>query len=165
MAADLHIHVRTPELTDDIMRMFFSSTIGDSKWCIPFPDSEDEETVKDQMTEWWEAGNRLKKARAEWEEAHGKDLYELFLESPNIWIGEVSWLKAALFEDGEAFIPSVVEKVFELTDGKIIDDKMINDVKEAFKLPNSTGYSIANVDEVISFLIIYKGQEAFTISW
>ncbi len=165
MAADLHIHVRTPELTDDVMRMFFASTIGDGKWCIPFPDTEDPETTKVLMKEWWDTRDRLDRQEKEWEKTHDMDLHVLFSHSPNIWIGEVSWLKAGLFEDGEKYVPSVVERVFELTNGTIIDDKMIEDIKEAFNLPNTTSYNIANVDEVVAFLEEHRGKEVFTISW
>ena len=101
MAADLHIHVRTPELTDDVMRMFFSSTIGDGKWCIPFPEDSDSEESKSVMDKWWETKMKLEDQEKEWEKTHDMDLHVLFSHSPNIWIGEVSWLKAGLLEDEE----------------------------------------------------------------
>jgi hypothetical protein len=93
---------------------------------------------------------------------------EIVFKTENVWVGEVSWLKAALLEDSEKFIPSTVEQVdIACGAGKMrkIDDKMINDVKEAFKLENKTMYSLANADEVIEFLERNKGHQIFTISW
>lgn len=92
-----------------------------------------------------------------------------------IWIGEVSWLKADLFDDVD-FIPNVVDKINALITGlTVIDDELIEKIKEAFKLPNNTikengvwdgkGYKIADSKKVIKFLKQHKGRKCFTVSW
>jgi hypothetical protein len=88
----------------------------------------------------------------------------------NIWIGEVSWLKAGLFEDGEKYIPTTVMEVssavhVENFGLKVIDDNLIEAVSKAFNKENTTGYRIAKKEEVINFLTKHKGKKCFQISW
>jgi len=93
--------------------------------------------------------------------------FEIIGETPSVWVGEVSWLKAALFGDAEAFVPDPVAQVHEIIgeDLPVIDDALIARVTEALKAPNVTSYSIATADEVIRFLTEHKGKCAFTVSW
>jgi hypothetical protein len=106
-----------------------------------------------------------------------KDLNEKIVDrTENIWVGEVSWLKAALFGDSETYIPDTVAEIHEACCGmKTIDDDMIDKVKKAFELKNNTikengvwngsGYRLAKVQEVVNFLEKNKGHKSFTISW
>jgi len=95
------------------------------------------------------------------------EVYEKIAKTPNIWIGGVSWLKAALFEDDEHFIPSTVERVQDVVgeDLPILDDKLIKEVIDAFDLENKTGYALAKKEDVEKFLIENKGKRVFTVSW
>jgi hypothetical protein len=88
----------------------------------------------------------------------------------NIWIGEVSWLKAGLFEDGEKYIPTTVMEVSSVVHAenfglKVIDDELIEAVSKAFDKENITGYRIAEKEKVIKFFTEYKGKKCFQISW
>jgi len=142
MAADLHIHVRTDDMKDRDFEIFFSNSLG-SKYCH-FP----------MMRKWDEDLERAAEKR--------------IFATPNIWIGEVSWLKAALFEDGEeTFIPDTVAKVQEIIgeDQPVIDEELIQKVMDAFTEKNKTQYTIAKPQEVWAFLESHKGKKAFTISW
>lgn len=88
-------------------------------------------------------------------------------DSPQVWVGEVSWLKAALVGDSETFIPSTVGRVHEVISENlpVIDDTLIASVGAAFNLPNTTGYRLAERDKVIAFLESHRGKRAFTVSW
>ena len=88
-------------------------------------------------------------------------------DTPSVWVGEVSWLKAALFDDSEAFIPDPVGAISELVgeDLPVIDDSFMEKVKEAMAMPNETGYSLAHAEEILAFLEEHKGKQVFTISW
>lgn len=94
-------------------------------------------------------------------------LYEKIDETPNIWIGEVSWLKAALFEGAESFVPSGVAKVQEIIgeDLPTVDDALIEQIREALGGENGTGYSVTKPDPVIDFLLAHRGKRCFTVSW
>ena len=96
---------------------------------------------------------------------------KIIQRTKNIWIGEVSWLKASLFgDDGEKYIPTTVMEissaVHEENFGlKVIDDELIKLVSEAFDKPNTTNYRLANKKEVIRFFKKHKGKKCFQISW
>lgn len=94
-------------------------------------------------------------------------LYSKVAHTPNIWVGEVSWLKAMLFGDEDTFIPSPVMGVSEAIgdDLPVIDDALIARVKEALGRNNTTSYDVTKGDEVISFLESYKGERVFQVSW
>lgn len=149
MAADLHIHV-LEGVTEDDLAKFHSNTLG-SKWFSPAGFSSDgygEGSVFDRV------GN-----------------------TPNVWVGEVSWLKAMLFEDADTYVPSAVEKISELIGEElpVLTPELRDQILAALKLENQTGYSIANPDEVgerggddvvmRKFLDRHMGKRLFTISW
>jgi hypothetical protein len=89
--------------------------------------------------------------------------------TPSVWVGEVSWLKAALFDDAETFIPPAVQQIHEIIgeDMPLIDDSLITRVESALGSENPTSYTVAGSEEspVIKFLRDNKGMRAFTISW
>ena len=157
MAADLHIHVfEEGQLTEDHFRAVFSNTIG-SKWELPWGD--DRAICGSPFQEWAEP-LRL-------------EVYE----TSAVWVGEVSWLKAALLGNAEAYIPDTVAEVYEIIgeEQPTVTEELIEKVKEAFRLPNKTaqenggycgeGYSLANVNDVVKFLEKHIGWKAFTVSW
>jgi hypothetical protein len=94
-------------------------------------------------------------------------IYDKIGDTPNVWVGEVSWLKAALFEDAAEFVPSAVEAIhgFIGEDLPVIDDELIDKVASAFALANTTQYKLENDEKVIEFLRQHKGERAFTVSW
>jgi hypothetical protein len=139
MAADLHIHVFAEgELTEADFRNFFSNTLG-SKWFNPRTIALSREIEdRDRVT-----------------------------DTESVWVGEVSWLKAALFEDDETFIPNPVAQVNEIIGENlpIVDDALIEKIHLAVGVPNNTSYDVTGEHEVIAFLEKHRGKRAFTVSW
>jgi hypothetical protein len=137
MAADLHIHVVPDDLEEGVIAAFFSNTLG-SKYF----------------------GGRFSE-----EEKHAA--FPRIADTPNVWIGEVSWLKAALFGDSGTFVPSTVQLVQDAIgeDLPTLTDELEQKILAAFAAANETGYSLATVDEVRAFLTEHKGKRLFTVSW
>lgn len=138
MSADLHIHVYRG-LTEDDLRAFFANTMG-SKYFAGW----------DNLTD-------TPKERA----------YEKISRTPDFWIGEVSWLKAALFDDGAQFIPSTVQLVHDAIgeDLPVLTDELVGEIVAAFDAPNDTGYRLAKRGDVERFLAEHAGERLFTVSW
>ena len=142
MAADLHIHTfKEGELSEADFRCFNGNTIG-SKWFGGFMNF-----------------GKCKGFDCEhWRRIEG---------TSNEWIGEVSWLKAALLEDEETYIPSTVQQVAGVIgeDWPVIDDALIEKIRQAFTAENKTNYSLAEAPKVLAFLEDHRGERAFTVSW
>lgn len=188
MAADLYIHVRTPNLSDEDFACFFSNSIG-SKWfnldtvCL---EVKEKEKILDRYIQliyrkYPEVKNLAPinytpDAKKLWNKLYSRYLmsnphycsHQRKIDStPSIHIGEVSWLKAALFEDSDTFVPSSVMEISEIIgeDFPIIDDELISRIASALKLENTTSYYINTDSSIIEFLKSYKGYPVFTISW
>ena len=138
MAADLHIHIVTDAITEDVLADFFSSTLG-SKWFNPTPKNWDER----------------------------EPIFGVVADSPSVWVGAVSWLKAALFEDVEAYVPNPIGLVSEIVGEElpVIDDELIEKIKDALQVNNQTAYRFCNPDDVVAFLEEHSGKRCFTVSW
>lgn len=138
MSADLHIHAFAEgTLTENDFRDMFCHTMG---------------------SKYFDLGRR--------------DDFDKLLalkddEDSEVWVGEVSWLKAALSDDADTFIPSAVQAVNDLVgeDHPLIDDALIDKICKAMDVENPTGYSVASVDSISDWLGRHKGQRAFTVSW
>jgi hypothetical protein len=143
MAADLHIHVFAEgEVDEEVFQDFFCGTIG---------------------SKYFDMEKNMNRDRS-------IDSYAVISALPSVWVGSVSWLKAALFEDSDTFVPDAVGSVAEIIEeGEefvVIDDELIGKVAEALKQDNRTGYyEVAKQEEVISFLEGHRGKRAFTVSW
>jgi hypothetical protein len=91
------------------------------------------------------------------------------MDTPNVWIGEVSWLKAALFDGGtEEYVPTTVQAISDMIgeDLPVLDDDLIGKILGAFDAPNQTPYRLADTPGALrSFLNEWKGLPVFTISW
>lgn len=183
MAADLHIHVfNDGELTDADFECFFGNTLG-SKWStfnqeVPAEIQEKIEANKDLTDEEKSIIANAFLTKKTCSEAGTCKHWRKIADTENIWIGEVSWLKAALMEDGgDMYVPHLVLHVSETIgeDLPIITDELIAEVSKAFTLPNNTvqeggvwggeGYSLAEAHDVIEFLETHKGMRAYTVSW
>ena len=90
-------------------------------------------------------------------------------ETPRVWIGEVSWLKAGLFDDAATFVPGPVERVSSLIGESlpVLTPELKEQLLEALGLPNETSYDVASAasPEVRAFLDAHEGERLFTISW
>ena len=96
--------------------------------------------------------------------------YNKINHTPCVYIGDVSWLKAALLEDIK-YIPSSIEKIsniFHNQDGicVILTDEIIIEITEALLLPNDSDYTLGNnVNKKMKrFLKNHRGQEAFVVT-
>ncbi len=140
MGADLYIHVYEGVVEEDI-RILKSNTLG-SKYCT-FP-------VMPPYT---------------WEQR--SEVYDKMGNTPQVWIGEVSWLKAGLFEDDETFIPSTVEGVSELIgeDLPTLTEELLEEILSKFDLENKTSYRLNEKEVVEEFLKKHIGKKLFTVSW
>lgn len=146
MAADLHIHVLTDDVSEDDLRSFFSSTLG-SKYFSP-----------------------LSIGGTTWEQKYGEgSAHQRVSDTPNVWIGEVSWLKQALIGDTEGeYVPDLVQSIATLVgeDLPVIDDEFIDGVQQAYnKATSHHYYNTADRDKVIQFLNEHRGQKVFQVSW
>ena len=90
------------------------------------------------------------------------------LEStPNIWIGEVSWLKAALFEDMN-YVPKTVGEVSALVSNSEtveLTRLLKEEILEAFDSEEHEFYSRNKKEIVEKWLEENIGKFIFTISW
>jgi hypothetical protein len=95
------------------------------------------------------------------------DLFTMCEETPHVWVGEVSWLKAMVTGNKDVFVPDVVQQITELIGENfpVIDNNLIAKAKLAMFAKNSTGYSVSNGRAVVKFLKENTGKQAFTISW
>jgi len=140
MAADVHLHI-LEGVTEEEVKLFLSNRLG-SKY---YDESKYQEHEK-----------------------RYDELVEKMANTPQVWVGEVSWLKAWLTGDKEAFVPSAVEKVTEVIgeDFPVIDDELIRKVEEAMKLGSGKSeYEVNDPEEVVNFLKEHKGKKVFWITW
>ena len=137
MSADLHIHV-FEGLTESDLRDFSCHTLG-SKWFDLTRNGP------------WEKQSKI---------------FDRVGAVPNIWIGSVSWLKASLLED-DSFVPNTVAQIYELIGEElpVLDKSLRDQILAAFDLENSTGYGLAEKEEVEAFLGTHMGKKLFTVSW
>ena len=121
MAADLHIYAledcpRTIELLDLLERATARFEVGpDGEWVLI--DAEED---------------------LDWGQLWG----EAFDDKDNVWIGEVSWLKAALMEDGkQLWIPGAVHQIDAmLTDAPVLTPLLATRSMVAMNQPNDSWY-------------------------
>lgn len=142
MAADLSIHALTAPCTESDLAEFFRNTLG-SRWFGGFTAS--------RPTDYGEGSAWVRVA-----------------DTPQVWIGEVSWLKAALTDDSETFVPNLVASVHEIIGENLplIDDSLIERLKAAHDAAsNETSYSTAEWEPIGKWLEANKGVPAFTVSW
>lgn len=138
MGADFNIHV-FEGITERDLEIFFSNVIG-SKYC------------KFLFRHQYEKPD---------------EVWDKMIKTPNVWIGEVSWLKASLFDNEEEYIPNTVGTISELIgeDLPVLTEELRDKILEAFDLSNITSYKLNNKKEVAKFLKEQMGKRLFCISW
>ncbi len=152
MAADLYLHIYEG-IEEKDLAIFFSNSIGSKYFNL-----DNRKNAENNRREGSGEGNW----KESWEES-----YEKIAKTPNIWIGEVSWLKAMLFEDRDIFIPSTVDMINDIIGEvlPIINEELITKILNAFDLENKTCYELAKKEDVEKFLVENKGKRLFTVSW
>jgi hypothetical protein len=158
MSADLHLHIVTKDMTREDFQSFFGNSLG-SKYSM---------FTQQVKMMGGEAPDYNSVSRQEFSSEFQWQATEKMSKSPSIWIGEVSWLKAAIFKGGnEEFVRTTVQKVQEIVgeDQPVIDDELIAKIVDAFGEENKTQYRITSVKKVWTFLQEHRGEKVFTISW
>ena len=143
MSADLSIHVLDIGLSEQDYKDISASTLG-SKYCPGLFSSR--KIPKERMDE----------------------VYDHFSKSPQIWVGEVSWLKAGLTGDKKTYVPDIVKEIHGIIgeDFPIVNEDLIGKIEAAYdKCVNKTSYSVEKKEKVIDFLKEHKGKKVCTISW
>jgi hypothetical protein len=140
MSADLHLHIFDERRIDtQTLERFFVRIFG-SKHFGP---------MRISTEQWEEAMRRVS-------------------NTPQCWIGEVSWAKAMVFEEGEElFVPSPVRVVHDLVGEELptLDDELVNKIIAALELENKTHFRVASVPTVLPFLKAHRGERVFCVTW
>lgn len=139
MAADLHIHI-FEGIEEYDLKTFFASSLGSKHFDL-----------------------RIASAQ----QRKGLRIHENVGQTPNVWVGEVSWLKAVVFESPEEFVPTPVSVIHKLIgeDLPVLDSDLIYKIMDALDRKNKTMYKIARPEDVIGFLSAHEGKQVFTVSW
>lgn len=98
--------------------------------------------------------------RADVSEQEVERLEDLFMSLPFVSVGDCSLLKAALFDNEEAFIPNPIRRILDLIGPKEIrkcDEAFVEGVKEALALPNQTRYELEDPRRVVLFVESHIG--------
>lgn len=143
MSADLSIHILDNGLNEQDYKDISSHTLG-SKYCLGLFFIR--KIPKERMDE----------------------VYDHFSKSPQIWVGEVSWLKAAVTGDSKTYVPDIVKEIHDIIgeDFPVINADLIEKIESAYdKCMNKTSYSVEKKEKVIDFLREHKGKKACTVSW
>lgn len=142
MGADLYIHAMR-DVTESDLRCFFSHSL-DSRWenltwTCPW---ENKDTL---MCHHWKA----------------------VMDSPSVWIGGVSWLKAIMLND-PSFVPEPVQAVYDLIGERlpVLDRELGRKILEAVELPTyRSRYRVTEPSQVFGWLEEHLGERLFTVSW
>lgn len=163
MAADLHIHV-FEGIDEDDLRVFKRNSLG-SKYFI---------WSKTQITNY-RATHPMPQSQIDLEKRAGisreYDDWDIactrISETPNVWVGEVSWLKAGITGDTNRYVPDPIQAVAALVgeDLPVIDAEFLDKMAKALQLENQTNYSLTHWNEVMAFLELHKGKRVFQVSW
>jgi hypothetical protein len=92
-----------------------------------------------------------------------KELLHRIAMTPCVFVGQVSWLKAAIFEAPEKYIPGPIAMLNDLIglSFPVIDDAFIEAVGHALEASNTTTYHLNNPETVLAFLRKHKGKKCF----
>lgn len=142
MGADLHIHScrpithpqtgeELPHVTDDDLECFFSSTLG-SRW-FNLADTP---------------------CRPRYDCPH----WQRIEVSDSVFISEVSFLKAALTGDTEAYIPEPALQITKL----FSDEELVSLTPE---LAAELTRACPSDDELVAFIERNMGHKLFTVAW
>jgi hypothetical protein len=140
MSAEMRIHILDNTITEKDLKIFFGNTMGSKYFAGLFN--------QPKYDKWEKVAQKIEK-------------------TDSIVIGNVSWLKAAITEDNESFIPGAVEEIKEIIGENlpVISNSMIEEIAIAFDKPNKSGYKTAKKEDVIEWLQKNKGKKVFTVSW
>jgi len=165
LAADLHIHVVRNEEIEKHVRQYLRKDMWSSEKgpvYLRFKGSDGKWYRWDEVPENLDVVKR-REIRLKFDE-------NVVYKTPNVWIGEVSWLKADLLGSDE-FLPGPVVAVQDIFYEKgrkgiiVLDEKTIGRILAALETENKTKYETTKAAGVRKFLRRHQGKKAFTISW
>lgn len=133
----MQIHIRTPEITDDVLANFFSCSLG-SRWFRfhgTTTDLRSFQVVATTPSVWVGEVSWLKGLVF-------KDKEE-FVPDP------VQGIRELFSTDGD----------------DVITEELIARANKVMGMENKTQYTIENGDEVVQFLRQHVGSKAFVVSW
>ena len=143
MGADLAIHIFDEKtMKEEHIKAFFSSTLGSKHFSGFFVKTRKDRELEDEAK-------------------------TLVMKTKSVEVGGVSWLKAAVTEDNDTYVPLTVKTVLDLIgeDLPVLDEELLNKILEAFDEPNTTTYSLNKKQKVEKFLKENMGKRLFTVSW
>lgn len=159
MSADLVLYAtRDPEAIKAKQRLDRANWIGDF-------DEEDHELDEDGLI----VSHALKDTEfaddrgmrwEDWEATRKK-----FNREPSIWIGQVSWLKAGLFEEFERYVPLPVWTVSQIVgDSVVLTPGVAKAILAAMNLPNRSIYGkpiirrVPQADEYAAYVTTWQSR-------
>lgn len=159
MAADLHIHIRTQECTEDVLNAFRKNTIGHPRGHVWDDNISDEDNIK-----------KMQEISGKYTNDDWRKAYNIISDTPNIWIGRVSWLKAGLLgDDGREYIPEPVEIISDLLENEpVITEELISKITNALSVKSTANEYYTITDDIVSVRQLLQeniGKQAFTVSW
>jgi hypothetical protein len=88
-------------------------------------------------------------------------------KTPNVWIGEVSWLGASFSDDPDAFVPQTVGLIYGAIGENlpVLDKRLRKKILGAFDAENPTSYRLTTPETVQVFLNEHMGKRVFMVSW
>jgi hypothetical protein len=95
-----------------------------------------------------------------------RELFYRIMRTPCVFVGQVSWLKAAISQAPETYIPEPIAMIDDLIglSFPVIDDAFIEAVGRALEAPNTTTYHLNNPETVLAFLRKHKGKKCFALN-
>jgi hypothetical protein len=95
--------------------------------------------------------------------------YHVVANTPSVWIGEVSWLKAAITGEHENYVPDVVSRVYDVIgeDLPVLDQELFEKLKACWNEPfvAAGAYDFTELEKVEPWLKDHMGKQLFTVSW
>lgn len=190
MGAEYTLHIKTNDITEEDMELFFHNHLGSkydpySRFIKALGDSfqtimEDvnknvnaEGDLRVVLNKYPGAFEAYEKWMADSERLYNlsidkhDQLYDKFSESPQFEVGECSFLKANMSGDNESYIPDLVSICCDVVDdGRIIDDEMISQIKEMSKTAEQHEYyHTSSINDLLTWLEMHKGEYVFSIAW
>ncbi len=156
MSADLHIHIlKEPCSHEDILihdSPIHSYGLEPNKVTLEYPIHPLHQNIFNTDLE---LARKIELTEKEFDEIRRR-----VWNTPGVWVGEVSWLKASLFDSPDHYIPFVVHNVQEM----FMDETSITGFKTR-TIDNDMIREITDIYNKCESHFIKLPKTVFTISW
>jgi len=85
-------------------------------------------------------------------------LFQLIMNTPKVYVGEVSWLKAALFDDNERFVPKTIEIVNEILTDHRLDPAVIALMDRVNAMPVEDFEKLDPLEKEVATKVFFSGR-------